>query len=282
MVKGVAAGAAQPTVRRWLRAALALALAAAAYGVWVSLEPRVRWAPQYRLELSGIQVTPPPEWIRTDVRAEALNMAGIDGPLSVLQEDLLVRIQRAFAQHAWVARVVRVERRLPPQVIVELEYRRPVLMVEVPGGLLAVDAHAVPLPSEDFTPADVGRYPRLGGVRPATEGPLGTAWNDPYVAAAAQIAALLLDDWQPMGLWRILPLQDQQADSRDVPQFELRTRNGGRIIWGNAAANTAPHKVARLRTLFEQHDRSWPQAVLDLRTPQERRMAAGTLGNNHG
>lgn len=276
MVKGVAPRAPQPAVRLWLRALLVIALGTAAYGIWRSLETRVRTAPQYELDLSQIHVTPPPEWIRADVRAEALRMAGMEAPLSVLQDDLLVRIQQAFAQHAWVARVVRVTRRLPPQVIVEIEYRRPVLMVEVPGGLLAVDVEAVPLPSEDFTPADVGRYPRLGGVRPATEGPLGTAWNDPQVAGAARIAAALIDDWQAMNLWRILPLADEGAGTDQTPQFELRTKDGGRIIWGTASADTAQQKAARLREIFERYDRQWPAEVVDLRTPEERRLAAGT------
>ncbi len=278
MVKGVASRTPQPAVRRWLRLVLVLALGTAAYGVWISLEARIRTAPQYQLDLSQIQVTAPPHWIRADVRAEALRMAGVEPPLSVLQEDLLVRIQQAFAQHAWVARVVRVTRRLPPQVIVELEYRRPVLMVEVPGGLLAVDAEAVPLPSEDFTPADVVRYPRLGGVRPATEGPLGTAWNDPQVAAAARIAAALIDDWQAMKLWRILPLADERPETDRAPQFELRTKDGGRIIWGTATDDTAHQKAARLRSLFEQHGRTWPADVIDLRTPRERRLAAKPAG----
>lgn len=279
MVKGVASPAPQLTLRRCLRAVLVLALGTAAYGIWISLETRIRTAPQYQLDLSQIQVTAPPEWIRADVRAEALRMAGMEPPLSVLQEDLLVRIQQAFTQHAWVARVVRVTRRLPPHVIVELEYRRPVLMVEVPGGLLAVDAEAVPLPSEDFTPADVVHYPRLGGVRPATEGPLGTAWNDPQVAAAARIAAALIDDWQTMNLWRILPLADERVETDQAPQFELRTKDGGRIVWGTAAADTTHQKAAQLRELFERHGRTWPADVLDLRTPNERRLATGTAGN---
>jgi cell division septal protein FtsQ len=252
---------------------LALALCAAAYGVWLSLEGRIRSAPQYQLDESQIRVTPPPEWIRTDVRAEALQMAGIHGPLSILQDDLLVRIQQAFAQHAWVARVVRVTRRLPPQVIVELEYRRPVLMVEVPGGLLAVDVEAVPLPSEDFTPEDVGRYPRLGGVRPATEGPLGTVWNDPQVAAAAQIGAALVDDWQVLDLWRILPLEGGPLETQQAPQFELRTRDGQRIIWGSGSAESARQKAARLRRIHAEHGGTWPDEAIDLRTPQERRLA---------
>jgi len=77
-----------------------------------------------------------PEWIHCDLRAEIFRSAALDGPLSIMDEDLAERIAVACALHPWVARVRSVRKYHPARVVVELDYRRPVLMVEVTGGLL--------------------------------------------------------------------------------------------------------------------------------------------------
>ena len=45
-----------------------------------------RSTPQYQLTADNIHITPPPPWIRSDIKAEVLRDAGLVGTLSVLDD----------------------------------------------------------------------------------------------------------------------------------------------------------------------------------------------------
>ena len=72
----------------------------------------------------------------------------------MLDRMLAVKVARAFELNPWVARVKWVRKSYPGQVEVELEYRRPVAMVEVytddEMGLFPIDSHAVLLDPRDY------------------------------------------------------------------------------------------------------------------------------------
>ena len=112
-------------------------------------------AAEYEVAADRIAVTPAPAWIHADVKAEVLRSAAV-GRLDLRDRHLVVHVASAFALHPWVAKVVRVEKRFPAQVTVELEYRRPVAAVEVAdrgeAGLVFIDQESVLLPSADFAP----------------------------------------------------------------------------------------------------------------------------------
>jgi len=135
-----------------------------------------------------------------------------------------------------------------------LEYRRPVLMVQVPGALLAVDAEGVLLPSEsrDFSPIEIRTYPRLVGVYTAPLGPVGTRWGDARVLEGAEIAAVLLPTWEPLNLDCIVPSTLVELGHGDQYAYQLVTKAGTRILWGRAPSAeipgepTAAEKVAWL------------------------------------
>src|SRR5688572_13518846 len=154
--------------------AIALGLAGLGYWAWSMQAPRIENDPQYQITLDKIVLTAPPEWITTDVKAEALRDASLDPPLSALDPQLAERVAKALAFHPWVAEVKRVRKTAPGGIDAEVVYRRPVCMVELPPaegrrGLYAVDAEGVLLPSRDFLaePKKAARYPRLGGFTPA-------------------------------------------------------------------------------------------------------------------
>lgn len=261
--------------------------------VWQRLGPQVATDDDYLISPDEVHIEPPPPpWIRSDVRAAALRNAGFDERVSLLEEDLTERIARAFSLQPWIARVERVEKRYPAQVLVTVEYRRPVCMVEVPGGLYAVDAEGVVLPSQDFSPLEARRYPRLAGIDSVPIGPVGTAWGDPRVAGGARIAAALLEHWHKLGLARIAPLASGAAtiDGSQIA-FALISTSGMRIIWGASPGAesrlgepTAEEKLARLLDYVARHgplDGPHAPAELDLRhrnraatAPQD---AAGSL-----
>jgi hypothetical protein len=166
-----------------------------------------------------------------------------------------------------VATVLRVNKQ---NLKVELVYRRPVCMVEVPGGLLPVDSEGILLPPGDFSPSEAAGYLRLTGVdRGPTVAP-GSRWPDAKVLGGAEIAAVVGPAWGAMRLQRIVPLAADPAAAAVVggdsgrrsaePFFALLTRGGTRILWGYApGANAmgelpAAEKLARLQRYLADHD----------------------------
>ncbi len=243
--------------------------AGGAWYAWIKLKDRILAAPEYQLGPEQVEVTPQPSWIpQSDVRAEVFRSPTLDGRLSLMDDDLARRIADAFARHPWVAKVGSVTKKYGG-VKVEVVYRKPVCMVQVPGGGVPVDAEAVLLPTEagDFTPTEAARYPKLWGVDRGPIGSAGARWNDARVIGGAEIAAALDEKWEPMRLEHIEPSAADTAGSSpsDVgrtaePIFTLVTRRGSRITWGYApGANavgelSAAEKVARLQHYFETKD----------------------------
>jgi hypothetical protein len=222
---------------RWI-VALAVIGGGCAYGwkvLWEQVREHVVASPDYRLDSTSIEITPLPEWIHADLKAEVVRDASLDGSLSTLDPELTMRIAQAFRQHAWVAKVDRVSKQYPAAVKVELVYRRPVAMVEVPGpALLPVDAEGVVLPTEDFSPLDARHYPRIGEIKTSPSGPVGTRWGDTRVSGGALVAAAIAENWEPLALNHIVPSgrQGTAAGVRETDAYELYTKAGTRIDWG--------------------------------------------------
>jgi len=265
---------------------------------WMKLKDRILAAPEYCIGPEQVEITPQPPWIpQSDIRAEVFRNPTLDGRLSIVDDDITERIANAFARHPWVAKVEAVKKRYST-VTVKLVYRKPVCMVELPGGgWLPVDVEAVLLPTGDFTEVEAARYPRLLGVDRAPTGLAGSRWGDAKVIGGAEIAAALADVWEPMRLHYIEPLAADPAVSAPgnaarqptpdgfagraaEPFFTIvthsSTHNGTRVLWGYApGANSwgellAAEKVARLKRYFAAHDGlDDPQGaaqVLDVRT----------------
>jgi hypothetical protein len=235
------------------------ALAVAWYAIWQRVGPTVLASETYHVTPDEVDMTPPPEWIHSDLRAEVFRSASFERSLKLTDEDLTERIAGAFALHPWVAWVRRVEKRHPARVVVELEYRRPVCMIEVLGELLPVDAGAVLLPKEDFSPVEAARYPRLVGVKTPPVGAVGERWNDARVLGGAAIAQVLGDVWEEMNLAVIVPSEPPIPGVATELTFTLITRLGTRIFWGRAPGRDGPgeiaadEKLARLETYYRRY-----------------------------
>jgi hypothetical protein len=240
---------------------MALAAGGGGYAVWLSVRERVLTGDAYRLRPENVVVTPLPPWIKTDVRSEALRDASLDNGPSILERDLAERVALAFAAHPWVAEVTRATKEHPARVVVELVYRRPACMVELPrvpelvaGGLYPVDVQGVLLPSADFSPAEAAEYPRLAGIETFPVADAGRAWGDDWVAAGASLAAVLADDWRTLGLAQIAPAREL-ADSSEARPLVVTTHGGVRIVWGRSPIDdaegepTAAEKLTRLKQL---------------------------------
>ena len=106
-----------------------------AWAVWRRVEKHVENSPDYIVRIEQIAITPPPDWVRSDVRAEAFHniASSLDRPLSLLDDNLAERIHIAFMLHPWVAKAT-VTKSAGARVRVDIEYRRPACMVEVAAG----------------------------------------------------------------------------------------------------------------------------------------------------
>ncbi|HWA98005.1 MAG TPA: hypothetical protein VG713_05910 [Pirellulales bacterium] len=261
---------------RWTALVLLIAaIGAGSQSLWKHVSAELAIDPRYRLDPDQITLTARPAWIRADILREVLRDSGLDRA-STLDPQLAQRIAKGFEMHPWIARTIEVRKLSPAGLAVQVEYRRPVCMVEVPGGLFAVDEHAVLLPSHDFLPGDAQQYPRLGGVQVVTEGPVGTRWEDARVQGGAQVAAALLEHWNEFHLQRIVPVGEstEHAPSGE-PEYEIYTRGKARIRWGHAPGVTityepaAAEKVARLKKYVADHgpfDTEADSVEIDLRT----------------
>jgi hypothetical protein len=246
---------------RWLAVAALIVLVSGgvALAVWNQVREHVLGSSQYQVDPAEIRITPVPAWIRTDIRAEVIREASFNGPLSLLDKELTIRVASAFAAHPWIAHVERVSKRFPAGLDVIVTYRKPVAMVEVPEGALPVDVEGVVLPTADFKPGEADLFPRIGEIHTPPAGLVGTRWADPALVGAAQVAAALHDDWQSLGLFRITPAGKRPGGRGGVEYaFAVFTRNGTRIDWGLAPGTTAANeppaveKVARLKRFAAQ------------------------------
>ena len=243
-----------------------------AWAVWRHVEKHVEGSPDYLVRIEQIAITPPPEWVRGNVRAEAFhNAASPDRPLSLLDDNLTERIHIAFMLHPWVAKAT-VAKSAGARIRVDIEYRRPACMVEVASGqaveLLPVDSQGVWLPGEDFSPKQKEGYPCLAGIDRRPIQPVGHAWGDARVTDGASIAVALQPVWQQLKLYRIQCLP-QAAGAR--PMFELYTRAGTKVIWGSAGGSLLhepgnEEKVARLQQYAAAHGGLDGALPLDVRT----------------
>ena len=220
--------------------AVVLGIGSGLYFAWQQWGHPATQSAEYALTADQIQVPARPTWIHTDVKAEVIRDAQLER-LQILDAKLTEKINRAFALHTWVARVHRVRKEYPARVIVDLEYRSPVAMVEVEAtdgpGLLFVDRDSVLLPSDDFASKQTQNYLRIQVQSSPTTpaGPYGTAWGDVRIAGAAKLAYELRDVWQQAELKRIHVLE--MPGGKVI--YELETREGKKTRWGRAPGDEA-------------------------------------------
>lgn len=233
----------------------AVVVAVAALGLgwaaWSRLGDRVRGSADLVLHPDAIDVAGVAPWVRADLKAEALRDASLDAGLPLDDPELVRRLARAFAMHPWVREVISVTVRHPAAAEVAVRCREPVAMVAVPGGLLAVDAEAVVLPSDDFTAESAAAYPRITGVPSGPQGAVGFPWGDPLVEEGAAVAAVVGPDWKSLGLAGC-----RTTGGGAVPRvWELFDEQGRTITFGSAPGHeaagepTAAAKLARLKAL---------------------------------
>jgi hypothetical protein len=218
--------------------------------------PDLSHDPTYQVTAERLQLPARHRWVPPRFAADVLTRAGAtpDHPLSLLVDGLSERIAKSLAADPWVKSVREVRQQRDGTIAVELEFRRPVLMVSTPRGMYAVDAEGVLLPPEDFRAEDIREFPLARGVRSLPQVGAGQVWTEPGVRGAAQLAAVLApkldaaDPWRSLSLAAIL-VPSNGGEARAT--YELLTSGGSRIVWGHApgADSLEPpveQKLARL------------------------------------
>lgn len=237
--------------RAGLGAVAVLAAAAfAGWSLWSRMSEPVRTHPDTILMPDAVELRGVAPWVRSDLKAEALRNASLDGGLPLDDPELSRRLARAFEMHPWVRLVVDVSLRHPAAATVDVECREPVAMVGVKGGLLAIDADGVVLPSGDFTAESAAVYPRIAGIDSSPQGPEGTPWGDPLVEEGAAVAVAVGPEWKSLGFTECRPV-----GKHGLRRWELVGPPPRTIVFGSAPGREqageplAAAKIARLRAL---------------------------------
>ncbi len=210
---------------------------------------------EYLLPANDIEITQPPHWVPRQLVSQVVENAGLPEKLTLLDEALVQDVAEAFRINPWVEEVVSVTKSYPAKVVVVLNYRRPVAMVEVKQGQYPIDSHGVLLPPQDFSVADTRAYPLIAGVVSTPQGPAGTGWGDKVVEDAAALAAELGSQWKKLGLAAIVcPTSSDDHAKIDEGVFVLLAKGGSRVLWGHAPGTDHPGELSTKQKLGRLED----------------------------
>jgi len=265
--------------KRLAIAAIAPAMLLLVPGLLAAL-PDVADQPEYQLTGRDIRVVPvPPPIVPHDLLERVLGTEAMNEKFSVLDSSLAPRLTDAFERHPWIASVEQIRKDFPPAIQVEVQYRRPVAMIEGSEGLYPVDGEAIVLPTKDFELSIARRFPLVRGVESQPGGPAGSDWGDPAVVGAARIAAALGPKWDGLKLTAIIAPRPLSEKDRLVDlHYELSTSGGSRILWGRAPESGHPgeltvgQKIGRLEKYlsdFGGYDKPAGPYEIDIRHWQE-------------
>jgi hypothetical protein len=260
---------------------LALGVIAALGGglqsIWKQFESSIIHREPYLITAERISMTPQPEWIASDIRAEVIRNARLDQKLSILDDAFMDVVQDAFALHPWIASVDKIVKQYPAGVHVDVTFRKPVAVVELASEegmmLVPLDAQGVVLPIADVPEIRKRYMPRIQNIvdRP----PVGQKWDNPRVAGAVDLAIRLADYWESLFLVDILPsTRPEILDEHRFYVYDLMTRGGTRVVWGASPGISPPGeadfatKLDRLKRCVSEHgplDTVQSPAIVDVR-----------------
>jgi hypothetical protein len=270
-----------------------LSLVAGLFALWpyaVQRLPSLAKRAEYSLRFGQIQIAPAPErYVPGNLLEQVEKLSNLPHDLSILDENLASQVGEAFSKHPWVARVVRVRKSFPAAITVELEYRRPVAVVQVSDTRFPVDANAVLLPLGDFPAGELGQLPIIRNIASKPTGTPGVAWKDPTLQTAVRLADFLGSQWKSLKLQAI---SVAGADGSDVPpedvQFELVAIGGSKILWGRGIGSMHPgelestQKLRRLENyLAEFGDFNQPNGPYEIDIRHWRENTRRPLASNH-
>jgi hypothetical protein len=243
---------------RWiLRPAVLLAIVG---GISIYVAGPVAWSwlpdlkrrPEYRVRADKIHFTNPPSWVPPGFIRDVIREGELPEELTLLDDQLVDQVAKAFQKDAWVGRVVSVRKDFGTGVTAVIEYRKPVAFVVTETDHYPIDREARLLPPPNLPP-ESDELPVIRNAHSAPQGQLGAAWGDRIVEDAAKLAEILGPCWKKLKLESI-QIPDGVGTRRGPGEtiYELRTAGGSRIIWGRAPGSdhagelTYQQKLGRL------------------------------------
>ncbi|MCA9042127.1 MAG: hypothetical protein KDA65_17375 [Planctomycetaceae bacterium] len=216
---------------------------------------------RYQLTRANIYLQDRPDWVPAHFLNSVLAKQTI--PESVLEPELAQTISTWFRNEPWVKKVNAVRISYPPAATVELTFREPVAVVELEGRLHPIDADAVILPREDFSPATLERFPILQPSKVPPPLYEGIVWDDDVIKKGAVLANQLKPYWKQFDFVAIRALPKTEAHSLSEnqdydPAFEILSASGSVIIWGRSPNSTHPGELAfdeKIRRLIAYQER---------------------------
>ncbi len=237
------------------RGALAAGSLAAVAAVWYGLACARDYArATLQTDWDRIRLTEQPGWIAVPLKERILARSTLPRRFSVLEPGIAKRLARAFALEPWIKRVVRVRLFRSGEVVVEVEYREPVAVVQQGNKLVPVDAEAVVLPVGEVTAWQV--YPRVVVGRSARAPSPGLSWESEAVRAAAALAAFLAPYQHKLQVI-LIDATRYRGDAPPTGPIVLETRGGSRIVWGRPPGTSYPGELAaeqKLQRLLDYVD----------------------------
>jgi len=217
------------------------------WGLWSIWKYGLLHSSAYLLNPKRFHLPDHPPWIPETLVYEVLTAAKFAPKESVVDAKLPERIAVAFRANPWVQTVRSVQIKYPAEVYVELDYRNPVCLVELPSGkrFYPVDANGILLPTNYFTQGTreeieekKSAFLFVVGTPSNPIGSFGDSWGDSVVEKAAKIAAMLGENAKTWGIVsiKILTEQNDHPDAirwnTQPAEFQLVAENGRFFHWG--------------------------------------------------
>lgn len=156
--------------------------------------------PRYQINLQlPLEVMHKPDWCPEPYFQESVKSSmQLTGRVSLFDKDLIKNVLNAYEKNPWVASVESIEKQFPNKLIIKLETRRPVAMVEVKkwnsrSFYYLVDKDSVRLPGEYYTVPIASlplSLPIIVGVRNAPP-QAGEKWLDRGLSDALAVGSVL-------------------------------------------------------------------------------------------
>ncbi|MCY2985926.1 MAG: hypothetical protein NTY15_20045 [Planctomycetota bacterium] len=153
----------------------------------------------YGLKKENIHITPQPPWLKETKVLDEVFQKNALSRLSLMDVKTPETLVRVFDAHHAVYKTHRVEK-MAGGVMVTIEYRMPVAMVQIPvtddtgqtkAGFFPIDKESVLLASNNFSDVRQFIFIRASGDSPFTSEREGRPFGDPRIEEAARLCSLL-------------------------------------------------------------------------------------------
>lgn len=216
---------------------------------------------RYQIDLKTFKMANVPDWL-IDEQLKSSVTYSLDCQInaSVFDENIIQKIRAHYESSPWVKRVELIERRLPNDLKIKLELRKPsVAVAGAKGQYYLVSQDAVRLPGDyENLPALPYQMPIISGVR-ANPPVAGEIWNDPGLNAALQVMTHLEENKLVESL-PVASIDVTNIGGRKDPRASeiiLVTTGRVRIEWGRAPDTDkfgelpVAGKIKNLKTILE-------------------------------